>query len=176
MPDSTSTERRCDEGRERISPSLLPLSFALYLSGHVPALLTSALICLFIPHLSFIATRPSFCFNIFCLTFTALYILLMFSVLPLLWHVFFFLFLISHFTLPPRMCRSASLRMQWGLYGLRVETKTGAKMSKSSFRVSRHGCWHRGQESPSFHIFLLSNDVLKTNMFNWYTWHRGDCC
>lgn len=32
-------------------------SFTLYLSGHVPALLTSVLICRFIPHLSFIRTH-----------------------------------------------------------------------------------------------------------------------
>lgn len=64
-------EMRRARGFLRLPPVSSALSLSLSLSGHVPALFTSGLICLFIPHLSFITTRPSFCFNLFYLTSTS---------------------------------------------------------------------------------------------------------
>lgn len=154
MPDSTSTGRRCDEERERISPSPSPLFRSLFLwtCSSPPHL------CLnlsFYPTLKLHRHTSVLLFQYLLLNlYSSLYSA--HAVPLLLRHVFFFffLFLRSHFTLPPQVCRFASIRMQWGLCGLRVLSKTGAEMSKNSFHVSRHGCWPSAGKSI-FSYFLI---------------------
>lgn len=169
MPDSTSTERRCDEERERISlsPSALFRSLSLWTCSSPPHL------CLnlsFYPTLKLHRHTSVFLFqylllNLYCSLYSAHVFC---SPTATTWVFFYFYSWYLILRYHRRRAGPQVSECNEGYVDSECNLKQEQRWAKTHFMYQDMDV-DRVQESPSFHISLLSNDVLKMNLFNWYT-------